>query len=128
MAMGAKGKLKGEAVLPFLDHAILNQLVNDVSKEAMTSLLLSLHTEIANTYIKLQECVAQEDMAKVALYAHALKSAAGGFGAMRLSNLCNMIEEGVRTQSSQDVLNSYLALFNDVVVETQAALAAVKLQ
>ena len=77
---------------PLLDKPVLDRLAAEVGEESAAFLLDSLKKEIRNSGCELLQHASSGDLEQLEIQAHALKSAARSFGAMRLGEACQAIE------------------------------------
>ena len=77
---------------PVLDREVLKGLITDVGKDTADMLLQSLTREIEGSKDKLEAYLVDENIPLFENQAHALKSAARSFGAIRLGECCLSLE------------------------------------
>lgn len=109
------------AHLPLLERPILAKLEVDVGAESAAFLIQSLKDEIRTGQSVLVQYAADDDMHQLETQAHALKSAARSFGALRLGAACMAIEEQARSATGKQVLGALLDEFGEVSAATLAA-------
>jgi HPt (histidine-containing phosphotransfer) domain-containing protein len=106
--------------LPILDQTALNRLKADVGPDSAAFLIESLKSEIKAGEQAFPEHVAAGDLSALEIQAHALKSAARSFGAMRLGEICLLLEQGAKARTT-DGLSSALKDFEKACSEALAA-------
>ena len=106
--------------MPLLDQPILDRLTADVGEESAIFLINSLKQEIVRTGKALAEHASKGDLEQVEIQAHALKSAARSFGALRLGEACLAIEEAARASRTPEV-SGLMKQFRSVSADTIAA-------
>jgi len=113
--------------LPVLDKQILSALTDDVGQATAALLIESLKVEIDTAEKKLHEFADSVDLDLLENLAHGLKSAARSFGALRLGDICALLEENARAEADMALIESQLVLFKDVAAETIGALKKVRM-
>ncbi|TNE67081.1 MAG: Hpt domain-containing protein [Alphaproteobacteria bacterium] len=106
---------------PLVDRPVLNRLTADVGKESAAFLLSSLRREIESSGAALREHLDAGELDQLEIKAHALKSAARSFGAMRLGEICLALEDAARTEREVPEIERLLAKFYAVSTETLLA-------
>ena len=102
---------------PILDQQVLNGLIADVGEETATMLLQSLTREIEGSRDKLETYLVDEDLALFENQAHALKSAARSFGAIRLGESCLSLELAAK-EKALSKMTELMPEFRATVTET----------
>lgn len=106
--------------MPILDKPVLDRLTADVGEESAAFLTSSLKNEITRTRDALEDLAAKGELEQVEIQAHALKSAARSFGAMRLGETCYAIEQAAKA-SQQIEVDGLLVELKSVSAETITA-------
>ncbi len=106
--------------MPLLDKPVLDRLTADVGEESAAFLIGSLKNEISRTRDALEDLAAKGDLEQVEIQAHALKSAARSFGAMKLGETCYAIEQAAKA-SSQSKVNGLLVELRSISADTISA-------
>ncbi|WP_262692860.1 Hpt domain-containing protein [Kordiimonas aestuarii] len=106
--------------MPLLDQPTLDKLTADVGEESAAFLIGSLKQEIERTGSALAEHALKGELEQVEIQAHALKSAARSFGAMRLGETCLAIEEAARAARAPE-MEGLISRFRLISAETIAA-------
>lgn len=104
-----------------LDTNVLDRLKADVGDESATFLINSLKTEIASNAEALEKFLAENDLEQLEIQAHALKSAARSFGALRLGEACYTLETGAKSGATHEVLEGNMTQFKDICAQTLEA-------
>ncbi|MFC4348672.1 Hpt domain-containing protein [Kordiimonas lipolytica] len=106
--------------IPLLDMPVLDRLAAEVGKESAAFLLDSLKQEIRNSGCELMQHASVGDLEQLEIQAHALKSAARSFGAMRLGEACQAIEYAAKADGSPEI-EGLLSQFQIISEETLEA-------
>ena len=112
-----------------VDHDRLADLVAAIGHAAVAETLELLHMEGGNQIERLLMALARRDAAQVRFEAHALKSAAGTLGLVRLQALAATIESAARRNdlAPADRLGTELAgLFELAIGQARAMLGAMR--
>ena len=109
------------SLLPLVDKPVLDRLTADVGEESAAFLLTSLKKEIQKSGSELAAFAAGGDYQQLEVQAHALKSAARSFGALRLGEACQALEQAAKNKSDPERL---LSQFEAISQETLQAFAA----
>lgn len=105
---------------PIKQLSVLDQLVTDVGHDTLPILLSAFSREIGVSAQTIGQSFEAGDMALLETTAHALKSAASSFGALRLSEICREIEFAARDQQTQH-LSALLDRLPYVIEQTRDA-------
>ncbi|WP_417462302.1 Hpt domain-containing protein [Kordiimonas sp.] len=103
--------------MPLLDQPVLDRLTADVGQESAAFLVSSLKQEIAKTGTALARFASEGDLEQLEIQAHALKSAARSFGAMRLGEACLALEEAARAERAAEI-DGLIRRFRSISRET----------
>lgn len=104
-----------------LDQSVLDSMTAGISSADVDMLLSSLEREITLTYQMINEARAGNDWHMLEVKAHALKSAAASFGAMRLSAVCLSIEHNAQTERDNEGLEKQCLELVTVINDTRSA-------
>lgn len=107
--------------LPIFDRSAWDQLSSDVGPDSVVILLASLKNEIRMGEAAMQDYLQASDMALLENQAHALKSAARTFGALRLGELCFAIEKYAKAFKESGTESSFDSQSDSMVRRTQLA-------
>lgn len=88
-----------------IDHAIIEQLKDDVGNALAIELLKTFISESKKTITTL---VNTNEPTEIEMSAHSLKSSAYSFGALALADTCKLIEALVKTEHTPHALNSLI--------------------
>ncbi len=108
--------------IPILDERVFATLQEDVGPSSAVILVQSLKEEIRNSEILLQAYAQDRNMRLLENQAHALKSAARSFGALRLGEVCRALEGEAKDGAPQTILANRLLQFQQVSSESLTAL------
>lgn len=106
--------------LPLVDKPVLDRLAAEVGEESASFLLNSLMQEIRDSGSELVQHASVGDLNQLEIQAHALKSAARSFGAMRLGEACQALEFAAKGDASAE-LARLLDQFRAISEETLEA-------
>lgn len=106
--------------MPLLDQPVLDRLTADVGQESAEFLVSSLKQEIEKTGSALAQCASEGDLEQLEIQAHALKSAARSFGALRLGEACFALEEAARADRAGEI-DGLMVRFRSVSAATLEA-------
>lgn len=98
---------------PVVDEIILRQLRKDAGEQAVPQLIEVFLNELSGRVERICEAEEGDDRAVIAKEAHALKSSAGSFGAMRLHSLAKALEMAARDDQC-DTVTQLVARLPDV--------------
>lgn len=88
---------------PVVDEIILKQLRQDAGEQVVPQLIEVFLNELNSRVERICEAQAGDDRSVIAKEAHALKSSAGSFGAMRLHFLAKDLEMAARDEQAETV-------------------------
>lgn len=100
------------------DDKVIERLKLDVGEDVLPVLMQAFKGEIASSTDTLNKSLARSDFALFETTAHALKSAAASFGALRLSDICREMEMAAKGGSPGDLLEGLLETFRSVAEQT----------
>lgn len=103
------------------DQSVFDAMTVGVSESDIVLLLSSLEREIAITHQMINDAAVQNNWHMIEVKAHALKSAAASFGAMRLSAVCLRIEQNAQDHRSKERLQNQTEELNSVIGDTRKA-------
>lgn len=106
--------------MPLLDQPVLDRLTADVGQESAAFLISSLKQEIEKTGSALAKFASEGDLEQLEIQAHALKSAARSFGAMKLGEACYALEEAARDERAAEI-GALMSRFRIISEETLEA-------
>lgn len=109
----ASDEKKGEDGSPVVDEVILRQLRQDAGEQAVPQLIEVFLDELSGRVERICEAQAGDDRSMIAKEAHALKSSAGSFGAMRLHFLAKDLEMAAR-KDQNDAVTALVGRLPDV--------------
>ena len=115
-----KANLVQQDSLPILDAAVYGQLRADVGADAMPVLMEALQRELYTSSATIVSTLESGDLALLETTAHALKSSAASFGAMRLSAVCLKLESAARDRKDQSEIEQLLPALDFAVKEASA--------
>lgn len=110
--------------MPLVDKPVLDKLAMEVGEESAAFLLDSLKKEIKQSGCELSQHATSGNLEQLEVQAHALKSAARSFGALRLGEACQEIEHAAKAERAPD-MDGLIAKFRTVSEETLKAFAQV---
>ena len=92
----------GIAMLPVIDRAVYDELVEEIGEETVCQMLDVFLEETKTLLATLPRLSCSADRPRIEREAHSLKSAAGTFGFKRLSALARKFEMGVARMSDAE--------------------------
>jgi HPt (histidine-containing phosphotransfer) domain-containing protein len=120
-AENAKNDLHPSLPALALDIHILEALVGD-DPDLIKDFLREFRSSLATIAEAIRTEFNAEQIIKVGLKAHTLKSSARSMGALRLGDLCDNIESISKSSQSISALSEYFKLFNTEVTNVEIAL------
>jgi HPt (histidine-containing phosphotransfer) domain-containing protein len=109
----------------FIDHTVLNEVLDEVGPDIAPVALQTFIDELENEGKVLEAAAADGDFQQMRESAHRLKSSAASFGALPLSKISELIEHSVRKDKPDQALAamaSFRTLANASLTELQALL------
>lgn len=98
-----------EQLPPHLDQQVLDELYDAVGM-AMAQIVDLFLTEFPQQIIEMQLALTNNDINKVILLAHSLKSSCANLGAMRLSGIAKDLEAIATNVTKDEIANSIVKL------------------
>ena len=103
---------------PVVDHIVFRQLQEDAGEEAVPQLIEVFLDELVGRVARISDAQPEGDADSIAREAHALKSSAGSFGAMKLHFLAKDVEKAAR-QDKTEILSDLVPRLTDTGRETE---------
>jgi PAS domain S-box-containing protein len=116
-----RGRLSVAARDTLIDQAVLEELAGGIEPGRMPHLLDVFAEETSGRLERLNEAVMADEIGTVETLAHALKSAAGTFGAIAMTRDASALEEACRRGDSASITR-FAAALRDSSTRTMAAL------
>lgn len=120
-------KVTKRDTLPLFEKAATDKLQIEVGHEAATRLISSLISELQDGIAALYGFMTARDLHMLETKAHALKSAARSFGAMKLGDLCRQMEmaakDGALTDDLQRLYQQLQACTGETILMIEEATA-----
>lgn len=114
-------QVEGESVI--FDSKIFKKLSEQVGKESLPILIETFLSELSSRLKRMQDIAGSGNLEDLAREAHPLKSSAGSFGAIGVSQLANQIETAVRQGDSHSAERALKRLL-DIEDKTRSELHA----
>ncbi len=109
-----------EVVMTILSQPVIDRLIKDTSAEALPAMLTMFTTEVSRRLGQIKVGLANTDSSLLREEAHALKSCAGTFGAIRLQGSAKALEN----QAASGQVEAYPRLVAALSADVEETLAA----